>query len=57
MSALPPESGHCFKQEARATTRASNNKTLGAGNQLQAPRPYTLVTPVLRGSTVASVTF
>jgi ATP-dependent Clp protease, protease subunit len=51
------EGRHCFKQEARATTRASNNETLGAGDQFQAPRPYALVTPVLRGSTVASVTF
>ena len=32
MSAFPLESGHCFKQEARATTRASNNETLGAGS-------------------------
>ena len=45
-----------IQQEARATTRASKNAEVWSGSA-QVGWPNALVTPVLRGSTVASVTF
>ena len=45
-----------IQQEARATTRASKNAEVWSGSA-QVGWPNALVTPVLSGSTVASVTF